>query len=213
MSMMLDKIVAGVRRCRCGPAVVLGLACMLAGCANTTDGLQKMSDGALQVVGLKAPDASADAAAPRALTIRVVAGTNLNADRRGRPISLVLRMYALREAAAFARTPYEHFLDRTREAAALGGDLVESKELVLSPGKQFTLTERLPAEAKYFAVVGQFLEPAPERWRFVFPVQDNAKHGILIGAHACALTVSQGVLALQPVPDPGSLNAVRCRKT
>jgi type VI secretion system protein VasD len=195
-------------------AAMLVLGGLVAGCSTTSGGLQKISDGALEVVGLKTPElTAAELAAAKTITLRVVAGSNLNADPRGRGISLVVRLYALRDVAAFSRVPYEQLLDQVREKAALGADLVEVKEIVLAPGKQVTQIENIPAEGKYLAVVGQFLNPAPERWRFVFPVDANAKNGILIGAHECALTVSQGVLAGATVSDPGSLNAVRCKKS
>ncbi|WP_341675233.1 type VI secretion system lipoprotein TssJ [Niveibacterium sp. SC-1] len=180
----------------------------LSGCGSTGTGLQKISDGALEVVGLKKDPAQLQLPQlPKAIPVRIVAGQGVNADPKGRGISVVVKLYKLRDAQAFVRMPYEQL---ATDAGDASGNVLQVKDIVLAPGKQYGQDEAMPAEAKYLGVAVQFRSPAPERWRFAFAVDANAKNGILIGLHECAMTVSQGVLYEAPVTDPGSLNAVHC---
>jgi len=190
------------------PLFLLAGFASIAGCANTGAGLQKISDGALEVVGLKKDPAQVPLPQlPKTLPVRIVAGQGVNADPKGRGISVVVKLYKLRDAQAFVRMPYEQLL---ADAGDASGNVVQVKDVVLAPGKQYGQDETMPPDAKYLGIAVQFRSPSPERWRFAFPVDANVKNGILVGLHECAMTVSQGVLYEAPVTDPGSLNAVHC---
>lgn len=88
-------------------------------------------------------------------------------------------------------------------------DVLEVKEIILTPGQKFEVVEALPAEAAYLAVVASFRAPAPQRWRFIFDSEQAAKSGVTLGVHACALSVAAG----QPIgvaPELTRLAGVRC---
>ena len=59
-------------------------------------------------------------------------------------------------------------------------------------------------------IVNVFRAPDALRWRFVFDTKAAAKTGITIGAHACALSVSEGDPVGVP-PDALRLAGVQCR--
>ncbi len=143
--------------------------------------------------------------------MRLHAGDVLNTTADGRSLSIVARIYKLRDRTAFEQISY----DTLQESRASGAqsdwarDVVETKEVVLTPGQKFEVVETVPPEAPYVAVVALFRSPAPQRWRFVFDTKGAAQTGLTLGVHACALSVAAG----QPIgaaPDSMRLAGVRC---
>jgi len=182
----------------------------LGGCSSS--GLVKIKDGALELVGMdkKSDQPARDAKFP--IQIQIYAGGNLNADEHGRPMAVVFKFYRLRDPGAFMQASYDVLSDVQKERAALAADIVEVKELVVTPGQDFQRTEFLSIETGYIGVVALFRKPFPERWRMVFSgTQPSNRLGVVIGAHACALTVSKGVPFNAQLINAGSLGGVVCR--
>ena len=200
-----------------------GIACgalVLSGCA--TGGLV---DKTLELVGLKP---AVDAVAPvkeaageikdevarlpinRDVTLRLHAGQVLNTDTAGRALSVVARVYKLKAMAQFTQATYPMFAASDTAAQPYASEVISVSEVVLKPGQKYEVVETLPLEATHLAVVALFRAPDAQRWRFVFDAKSAAKSGITMGAHACALSVSQG----EPVgasPDALRLAGVQCR--
>lgn len=175
----------------------------MSGCSTTSgepSTLSKMSDLALQAIGLQqpeAPEVPEFSKPPRKIAVKLHAGANLNAGADKAPLSLITRVYKLRQTAAFYATPYDSFLSPEKEKAALGVDLVDVRELNLVPGQLYQATESIPREAEYIGVVGLFMSPAPARWRLTFSAAEAEALGITLGVHACSFTVGKGVAADQ----------------
>ncbi|MFT3721566.1 type VI secretion system lipoprotein TssJ [Pseudorhodoferax sp.] len=184
-------------RLRCAIAVLAACA-GLAGCSGT---LMAGAIGAtMELAGLKKPDLpAADVTAamaavpkPKKVSLRIHAGSQLNTDPQGRSLSLVVRLYKLKSANAFLAAPYKAFGSTEGERAAFGNDLVDVRELVLSPGQKHEVVETLPLEATHLAVAALFRAPAEGRWRFAFEAKDAEKTGITVGLHGCAMSVAAG---------------------
>lgn len=192
----------------------IGLSALLAGCAaaQVADrALGEATGSALQALGLKKPDPAPARPEPsrqaRAVALRVHAAPDLNHDARQRPLSLVLRVYALRSAAAFLQLPYEAFAGDAR--TSLGDDLIASREVVLLPGQRYEASEPLAREAGALGVVALYQAPAPQRWRYAFDAAAAERTGVVLGAHGCALSVAGGT----PLGVPGDaalLGAAPC---
>lgn len=200
--------------------VIAGLAALtLSGCGTTQSG--GTVDKALDLVGLQRPSLTPPVTSTESLgktapvaskvTVRLHAGDVLNTTTDGRSLSVVARIYKLRDRTAFEQVSY----DALQEPRASGAqtdwarDVVETKEIVLTPGQKFEVVETVPPEAPYVAVVALFRSPAPQRWRFVFDTKSAAQTGLTLGVHACALSVAAG----QPIgaaPDSMRLAGVRC---
>jgi type VI secretion system protein VasD len=175
-------------------------------------------DSALGAVGLQRPAASVPEGLPKLaerssskVTIRLHAGDVLNTAPDGRSLSVVARIYKLRERTSFEQATY----DTLQEQRASGQqpewqrDVVEMKEVILTPGQKYEVVETVPPEAAYVAVVASFRLPAPQRWRFIFDSKQAAQSGLTLGVHACALSVATG----QPIgiaPELTRLAGVRC---
>lgn len=169
---------------------------LLAGCGTTSAG-GGLLDKTLGLVGLQTVDSAAAApispellkpAAPTKMPLRIHASDQLNSDGAKRPLSLVVKVYKLKAYEDFMRAPYDAFA----QAPYKGDEVVSSRELVLLPGQRYQVEEALPKDAAYLGVVALFKSPEAYRWRFVFDVAGSAKEGVTLGAHQCALSVSQG---------------------
>jgi type VI secretion system protein VasD len=178
-------------------------------------------DKALDLVGLQTKPAVPDMSsidmqnlpslpkASKKVTLRIHAGEVLNTDTSGRSLSLVAKIYKLTDADPFLQAPYDALKDSGGKAAALQG-VLDVREVVLTPGQKYEVVETLPPEVTHVAIVGLFRAPDEKRWRFAFDAKAVAKTGITMGAHGCALSVSEG----QPVGAPVEtmrLAGVRCR--
>jgi type VI secretion system protein VasD len=189
------------------PAFLPGfLACMLlAGCAG---GAGPSPAGLLEAAGLRKPPPLPEAQQPpRKVAVRLHAARRLNLDARGQPLALLVRVYKLRQRAAFEQAPYAAFLSPEREREALGADLLDVRELTLVPGQQLEFDEKLSREAGWLGVVALFHTPPAQGWRLAFAAPDAEQAGVTIGLHACAMSTSSA--GASPAAARGGL--VRCQ--
>jgi type VI secretion system protein VasD len=192
---------------------ILLLASALGGCASKQGG--GLVDKALEMVGLKKDDIPVDALPPvtpqpKKLLLRVHAGEQLNIDPAKRSLSVVVRVYKLRGANAFLAAPYQGFASPEAEKRAFGGELIEAREIVLTPGQRHEVVETMPPEATHLAVATLFRAPAERRWRFAFRVKDSEKSGVTVGVHGCAMSVAAGVPE-DAAPEMLRLAGVNCQ--
>ncbi|HEY0819459.1 MAG TPA: type VI secretion system lipoprotein TssJ [Rhizobacter sp.] len=194
--------------------MLLFAAFALAGCASVQSGAQKFGEGlgnmgekALETIGFKKPELPQTPELPesakpaRTMALRLAASDSLNVDAAGRSLSLVVRVYKLRSASAFLNAPQEAFGNTNKEKETLADELIESREFVLLPGQQQRISERWSRDATHVGVVALFRAPAPHRWRYAFELENfQLGDGLVLGAHACALSVAAG----QPVGVPAS---------
>lgn len=189
------------RPCTALPALflTLPLAFVATGCSSTSG---EALDRTLQAVGLQKPAAAEQLKdlppipTFRSVTLRLHAGTVLNTDTQGRSLALVARVYRLKNTEAFLRSPYESFQTETSSGQPpFAQDVIEMREVVLTPGQQWESIEKLGMDVGAIGVVGLFRAPQQNRWRFVFDAKSAAASGVTLGLHGCAMSVAQG----QPV--------------
>lgn len=177
-------------------ALVLAASAGLAGCASSSSG--GLVDKTPQVVGLRKPEVPAELSRaalpnlPAKVSLRVHAGEHLNTDAQRRSLSVVVRVYKLRSANAFLAAPFRVFGSAEAERQAFGSDLIDVRELVLTPGQWHEVVETMPLEASHLAVVALFRAPSEGRWRFAFKTKDAERSGVTLGLHGCAMSVSVG---------------------
>lgn len=190
-------------------AVLLG---WLPGCAalGAVGAAAGAIDRVMDVAGVgKGRDA--ESSKPVEVAMKINAGERLNASGNGQPLSLVLRVYTLRSAERLKALAYARLSAPEGEREALGEDLVAVRELVLIPGKSYTLNLKMPGETSTIGVTGLFRAPYADRWKLAFDARQSADSGIVIGAHACALTASAGALINDTGP-AASLVGVQCNR-
>jgi len=130
----------------------------------------------------------------REVTLRLYAGDNLNTGEGKRALSLVVRVYQLRNLERFEEAPFDVFLDQQRERDVMGDDLIGVTEVLLAPGQRHEVLERLPDDGRYLGVVALFRSPAQTRWRFAFDADEAAGDGVIVGLHGCAMTTPSPAL-------------------
>lgn len=131
---------------------------------------------------------------PRSHTasIRIDASDTLNLDAKGEPLSVVVRLYSLKDANIFLAAPYESMTTSARARTTLGDSLVDLKEVVVPPGGTYKTSETFSAGVKYLGVSVLFRTPDPKRWRYAFPVAGLESSGLILGLHRCAISVARG---------------------
>lgn len=192
-------------------------ACSTPGSGSAQSGVL---DSALQMVGLQRVSLQTPDAAnlpslqkpPKTLrvVIRLHAGGLLNSDTNGQSLPVVARIYELREKDAFERAPATAFDgDKSHLPSELADALLGSREVVLTPGQRYEVTETLPEGTRYIGVLALFRAPAQGRWRHVFDARAATETGLTLGVHACALSVASGQ-ALDVAPELTRLAGVQC---
>lgn len=173
----------------------------------------------MELVGLKKPALPENIpkelpVLPRKVALRMHAGDLLNTDDQGRSLSIVARVYKLRSSTAFLQLPYEAFSNTSvvDRSSPLSQDVVEMREITLTPGQRHEVIETVPVDATYVAVIALFRTPAPQRWRFVFETKGAATTGITLGLHGCAMSVAEGQ-PMDTAPEMARLAGVRCRQS
>jgi type VI secretion system VasD/TssJ family lipoprotein len=111
------------------------------------------------------------------LEVQVIASSRLNLDEQGESLPTVIRLYQLKSTSKLDRTEYDQVYRDPKEA--LGEDLLQADELVLSPGQ--TVRRRVERErtAKALAVVAVVRRPAGLSWRAVADLPPPAQRAEL----------------------------------
>jgi type VI secretion system protein VasD len=171
----------------------------VSGCASTAGTVATVAKVALQAAGINTQELPESQKPPRKVSIAMSVGSNLNADGKGQPLSALMRIYKLKETMSFLQAPLDVFVTPGRDKALLGDDLVESRDVTLIPGQDISWIENVARSAGAVGIVVLFHTPQPGRWRFAFDAMEAEKTGIVMGAHACALTITRGT----QLPSPG----------
>jgi type VI secretion system protein VasD len=148
---------------------------------------------------------------PAEIPLRFVAAENLNQGNDKRPLALVLKIYHLRARERFEQVSFDSLLDPDSTEKQLGTDLVDAREILLSPEQHYEFTERFSAETRFLGVVAFFRQPAPGRWRHIYSLQNSEPTPITVGLHACAMTTTGGTLVNQVADEPELLGTARCK--
>ncbi len=186
----------------------------LGACSTGASVLAGAANGALEAIGLKSSNVPDSQKPPREVPLKLTAGNNLNAANDRRPVAVVVRLYSLKDPTSFLQAPFDTFIDPAREKQTLGADLVQVREMTLIPGQRYDFTEKVSREATTLGVVALFRSPASQRWKFAFNTEKNEKSGIVIGLHACAMTLASGTpttaAGSAPQTDLNLLSAAPC---
>jgi type VI secretion system protein VasD len=136
-------------------------------------------------------------------TINVSADPVINRSVAGKPLSLVLRIYQLKDKTEFSQITYSNAISRN-DNDLLPKDLSVRNEWVLLPGATLDITDNLLPETRYLGVVGYFRSPDAQNWRVLVDADAVRKEGLSFVVRDCYL----GSVFPKAVPLPGQ-GAVR----
>ncbi|MCE0913148.1 MULTISPECIES: type VI secretion system lipoprotein TssJ [unclassified Pseudomonas] len=134
-------------------------------------------------------------AAPAAtgITLYFSAAAGLNPGAGGTPAPVRVRIYELKNSAAFARADYFALAERAQ--ATLAADLIDQDEVLLQPGEQLRLERPLDPATRQVGLVVGYREVDQAQWRSVLPVPPR-DYQISLDARA----VRSAVATPQPEP-------------
>jgi type VI secretion system protein VasD len=102
----------------------------------------------------------------KVLNVDLSAREALNPDDAGRPTSVAVRVYQLKDRKMFDGASYEDLLRNDR--TVLAPDLQASIAYVLNPGASASLTQPMQADTKYVAIVAFYRNPGNgDGWKYV----------------------------------------------
>ncbi|KMN83837.1 hypothetical protein VK98_01385 [Chromobacterium sp. LK11] len=110
------------------------------------------------------------------LNLDLVASEELNADAGQRPLAVVVRVYQLKDKAAFLAAPYPALLEQ--DQSVLSNDLLASRQALVRPGATVSLREPYHQDAAHIGVIALFRQAGAERqWRLLLDKKelDNDK--------------------------------------
>ncbi len=107
-------------------------------------------------------------AGPKNITISSEASATLNRDRQGKPLSVVVQVYQLKNDQAFKLLTPDLLASGKPIQDVIGSDVISNKELVFLPGEKKELDISVLEDANYVGVIGYFRQPNPHFWRLLY---------------------------------------------
>lgn len=128
----------------------------------------------------------------------------LNRDVNGQSLSVVIRLYQLRDANEFSKLTFDTLIIGHPETELLGPSLISKTDLVLVPGGTYAAPVKLLDETRYLGIVGLFRKPDPHLWRQLVDTLDakgNRIAGVSFRAKDCYIEITgEGQLLLPGQP-------------
>jgi type VI secretion system protein VasD len=189
------------------------IALLLSGCSSMSSvQLAGTAIGmVLEATGVIKKDTGDPSKRTTDLSVRVFAGDQLNTTSDGESLSLVMKVYTLRSPERLKTLTYPQISTTESEKEGFGEELISVREITVIPGKSYDLILKVPGDATTIGIVGMFRAPFSHRWKLAFDAKSSFKSGITTGAHACALTASEGGLVKEISPSSvQSLVGVQC---
>lgn len=108
---------------------------------------------------------------PRKLAVKAEAMPQLNLDPQGESMSVVVRVYQLKDKGDFQKLTLDLIGSGRPDSELFPQDFLTQKELILVPGAIASEVLDLHADAKFVGLVGHFRKPDMHAWRHLVPVE------------------------------------------
>jgi len=125
--------------------------------------------------------------------LSVAAHADINPDAKGRASPVVVRVYQLKDDAAFKDADFFALFDK--EQATLAASLVSRQEFEVSPGEQRKLDFPVSGEAKFLGAVAAFRDIRNAEWRALQAVPKKGYKN-LIKADAVSVVIGKSQIML-----------------
>jgi type VI secretion system protein VasD len=110
---------------------------------------------------------------PARVNMVLAAASNVNTDAGGQPLSVVVRIYQLKDKGRLETADYNAIWKTDRET--LSDDFLDRQERVVQPGTQEMLDIKANPMATYLGVVALFRNPSGDSWRKIVPIKGKAQ--------------------------------------
>ena len=136
---------------------------------------------------------------PKPYEVRAEANSVINRDISGKPLSVIVRLYQLKQEKEFDLLTFDLATSNRTDAELFGDSLIQRSELLLVPGTMHISTETLLPETKYLGVVAYFRKPDAHYWRYLVDAEQIRKKGLSLHVLDCYLRLKETPV----VPIPG----------
>lgn len=121
----------------------------------------------------------------------LTASSDVNPNVVGAPSPIFVRVYELKAPTTFAATDFFSLWED--DSKALGKDLEDRQEVVLSPGQQSKLEREFAAGSRFLGVAAAYQDLSNATWRAIQPVPPNktTMFEIRVGRLALAVEVKE----------------------
>ncbi len=133
---------------------------------------------------------SACSSGPKSYGIKGDGDQILNRDINGRSLSVVVRIYQLKDANEFSKLTFDVLADGRPESELLGPALLSKSDLVVLPGSNYANTEKLLDETKFVGIVAFFRRPDPHLWRQLVTAETVRDKGLAFRVQDCFITLN-----------------------
>lgn len=124
---------------------------------------------------------------PQVVKLTVSVSADANPDAQSRPSPIVLRVYQLKDDAAFKDADFFALYDK--EQVTLAASLISREEFEVAPGQQKVVDYQLSLDARFVGVAAAYRDIRNAAWRAEIGSQDKGLAGI---AKKSKLNVSAG---------------------
>lgn len=111
-----------------------------------------------------------DAKEPTKLVLNIEAAAGVNPDTSLRPSPIKVRIYELKDSAAFSEADY--FSLDTADKVTLAADMLVKDEFILRPGESRTLERKSKAQTTAIGVLAGYRDLPNSTWRAVFKLKE-----------------------------------------
>lgn len=139
------------------------------------------------------------ASGPKSYGIKGEGDSVLNRDVNGKSLSVVVRIYQLRDPREFSKLTFDTLADGRPESELLGPALLDKTDAVIVPGGGYTSTEKLHEETRYVGIVGFFRRPDTYYWRQLVEADAIRGQGLNFRVQDCYIVLN----GAKPFPLPG----------
>lgn len=113
---------------------------------------------------------------PHVVKLTVSVSADANPDAQNRPSPIVVRVYQLKDDAAFKDADFFALYDK--EQATLAASLISREEFEVAPGAQKAIDFKLAPDARFVGVAAAYRNIRDATWRAEIGSQDKGLAGI-----------------------------------
>lgn len=100
---------------------------------------------------------------PQPVTLTIAVSADVNPDSQTRPSPIVVRLYQLKDDAAFKAADFYALYDK--DQATLGAALVSREDFEFAPGERHSADMPLSTDAQFIGVIAAYRDIRNAQWR------------------------------------------------
>lgn len=138
------------------------------------------------------------ASGPKQYEIKAAADPVINRDVTGKPLSVVVHVYQLKDAGEFSKLTFDTLASGRPVSDLLGKNLLEMNEIMLVPGGKHVSTDKVHQDAKHVGIVAFFRHPDEHYWRMLIEADQVRSSGLNFRVQDCFLSLTAPKPSLIP---------------